>query len=551
MEIRNIWIVQWFQYLWRILKAPAKDLHNSRTDLGMFYFWLAAFSLAAWIYLPMLAAAINVPKGDLYNGFELVIQGIFLFALIKFAFEPLSSVHQQETPEQPRDLGISRIRNSRAQLDSSDYRALYGASQRLWLSGLCAHDLLYANCNGASDLQRKRFSLLINHLSRVKLDVFDLRILLINPLGRDTYRLDDRASGFASDQYRFVEGLVLPANLLEKNIYNALDTWRDRENVAAELTDFVRRRIRLSLSSFMPSSIVSDERGIIQPIFIHEDIQDPKLRTPVLDFTSESQMSSALRQHLESIWKEHSTDLMDFWASRKTGCDAVVHSLCIDNMFMPRDPFVDGLERMRHLIDTTEDYLYIKQVSLYTVLLESDVLKTAFENLLSNPNVKVRLLFIDRDCEAAKLRSYREYHMEENSHCGRPISVREFLDADNASLREQQTLWRNTERSFQRALELQASNDNLQVRTYFAAPDSSIMINETIALYEPLHYGKLLPREFANQKILSGEMPMLEFKKSDRVVDQRNPNRNKYATYDVVKDNFDFVWDHLTREAQV
>ena len=296
----------------------------------------------------------------------------------------------------------------------------------------------------------------------------------------------------------------------------------------------------------MISLAIADDTAIFQPWFFKRNASERRTRIGVSRCEEGKPIISWLESHFISIWDKQSVSLDDFQNNHARGTDCAVQYLDITNMYLAKHPDIDGTRRMLAILKNTKEYLYVKQVSLRHLLTDFD-LKKEFEEVLKKRTVTVRLLFIDVDSEVAMMRSYGEYIQgcELNNQLPEVKTYEEFRtfkDNQGGLLRHHQPLCRDTRDAIKIANILKNTYTNLRIKTYYAAPDAAIIVNEHSALFESLHYGAKKPRKTANyMTILSGEMPLMEFKKDEDKGGQ---------VYDVVKSNFNFVWEHLSQDVK-
>jgi hypothetical protein len=242
------------------------------------------------------------------------------------------------------------------------------------------------------------------------------------------------------------------------------------------------------------------------------------------------------------------------------------------------------LSRTQRLIEQTDNILWIKYVSMFVILNRNGLLFQRLGNLhglvAHIKRIKdVRFLVIDLESDQAKQRSYREYLMN-----GLPshVSYDEFIEMKRDargnifSLYEGEKLYADTRSSLIQAkniADMVKIDDNKEnklfaVGMYKSSPDSAILITDHAALFEPLHYGvqysenennKVYQPSGNDQKtdsntvqmpILSGEMPLFEFKYTSINKELKGTNKNQHkiraGAYQMMRSNFEFVYDNYS-----
>lgn len=216
----------------------------------------------------------------------------------------------------------------------------------------------------------------------------------------------------------------------------------------------------------------------------------------------------------------------------------------INNIFIPRsnDQKYDPVNEMKALINNTNEILWVKQVSLFALANNKGALYS--ELVKKYKSIKsIRFLLVDTQSDGAKMRAYREYYLDDLTPV---INYTDFVDIKYT----ESPLYRDTEMSI---INLNRMRSNYYIafneveedcefllKVFRSAPDAAIIITDDTVLFEPLHLGglneMLVKQPGGDSKpILSGHMPMFEFKKKD------SP-----GIYELIKNNFQFVWDNYS-----
>ena len=451
-------------------------------------------------------------------------RGLFLFCLIKLAVE--------RAPERERDSstmaalnsnGISDVTKSRASLTYNDIGFLYTAKEKVKIAGFFVDDLLDVNCNYEMSKgdALKANDLLVKLIKKARDEKFKLNLLMLDPLARAAFLHQSLDGDFLNRCTKNLESIkILAANFSAKV------------------------EIRLCRTYPMVNLAIGDDSAIFQPWLFKNYASERNTSIAVFSCTAKTPIVSWLETHFDAIWEEQSVSLVDFLERHAVGTDCAVHRLNITNMYVAKDKDIDATDRMLAMLEDTSEFLCIKQVSLHH-LMTNDRLKQSFEKVLAR-QIPVRLLFIDVESEVAMMRSYCEYVHSciLNNKQPQTANYKEFKLLENQAqghlLRFDQALYVATQFAIEAAKILQGSFPKLSFKTYYAAPDAAIMLNEHSALFEPLHYGSKRPRTNPDgSTILSGEMPLMEFQKDGHQTDGH--------VYDVIKSNFEFVWKHLSQ----
>ena len=207
----------------------------------------------------------------------------------------------------------------------------------------------------------------------------------------------------------------------------------------------------------------------------------------------------------------------------------------------------DPIPRMKELIISTKEILWVKQVSLRQLASkkEGKLYTTLFENVEHGYlNIKqIRLILIDKESEQAQMRAFREYlikHEVESKDADYSKYVSNPQEHHNSDLyihtKESERILKDRMKDY---LDANANKNPLwkfETKKYKSPPDAAILITDDAVLYEPLHSGDL--RDLGHDlPILSGKMPVFEF--------SRIPGKN--SIYDLIKNNFEIVFNNFSQ----
>jgi hypothetical protein len=488
---------------------PSKILYTLLIIIGLILFLVSALGMK----LPQLLYDICMP--------------VLVFCLIKIAIEHAPQRDKEKNIVKVlKRLGLDNVEESRKSV-LEDKELFTRAKEKLWITGFFVNDLLSSN---KTELLRE----MLEHAGRIK--DLDFKLLMLAPLNReaDLHNIMDKG--------RFVTQLRNAIDIIK----NEIDLFN--EDIKINLPDC----IKLCQTYPMINLIISDDTAIFQSCFFKESATNNNSLIGVFKCvkgksvcTKEKAIISWLESHFNAIWDKQSVSLNDYEEKYCRGTDCAIRHLDIPNMYVPQHSDIDALPRMLAFIKDSKKFLYIKQVSIAHILNNQRDMRyiTELENALKR-KVEVKLLFIDVDSEVAMMRSFCEHtHSNKEPKVATYDTFKNFKKKDGTKLRHSLPMYDDTNNAIEAARALQNLHLNhLQFKIYYAAPDGAIILNENFALFEPLHYGAKSLRKNANgAKILSGEMPHIEFKRCD------DDSENRGHGYEVIKSNFEFVWNHLSK----
>jgi len=373
----------------------------------------------------------------------------------------------------------------------------------------------------------------------------------------------------------FSSGTYLKNNSIESyNLYTKVyKSLEELTTLLSGLTPEQKKKVDIRLCHSFPISrmLLTDKFAFVQPNILHNEIYDPKKLIPLFKFEKKSddddEIFNDLENHFKTIWKYDSMSLDEF-IHHEVGTHFALNQMKSYNIYIPRSQELekkfDPFERMKYLINNTKEILWIKSVSarlLFHKTSNNDSNKTLYDELEEKINTikDVRILLIDPECENAKMRSYREYILD-NHQNGNDISYNnlntsyeDFKNSEYAlnnfqppvllshtktSIIRAKKLIHELEKKKKSLNDISIINESFYVRKYTSPPDSAFIITDTVALFEPLHYG-MIQNNNNNDKILSGHMPMHEF--------QRAENADVLVPYNLIKNNFEFVFNIFSK----
>jgi hypothetical protein len=230
-----------------------------------------------------------------------------------------------------------------------------------------------------------------------------------------------------------------------------------------------------------------------------------------------------LEKHFEWIWNNVSVTLRERERAFSIGTDKGISQTGAVNVYT--DP-ATGMKRMRHLLQVAAseelDDEAIRRVSIQGISLhsffstDSGSLREEFSDLVKSDKVQIEVLFLDKECEQARLRGYREHTFRD------PAAEFDAYCAGSPSAHNDSTLFRDTDRS---VLDLKSMiqniaaskprgwKPNVDARLYDTAPYCFLLgVNRRI-LVEQYHYGKLYQTNSTAGVVLGKEFPLVEYER--------------------------------------
>ena len=259
---------------------------------------------------------------------------------------------------------------------------------------------------------------------------------------------------------------------------------------------------------------------------------------PVWCYDGESEEHRVECQHFDIIWDTSSISCEESLQQKFLGVDQGINESGIINIYTDLD---GAQERIKWLIGNARERVWIQGVSLSHHL--SPPLEEAMLRLPRFSSVDTRLLTLDPNCEQARLKSYRDYLLDED-WSARGIEYDKYLL--DGSLHEQSAIYAQLQYSTRRLLGMspKAGMGHFQLRHYACAPTSYVLIADDHALVEQFHYGKPMAAASSIQAHLqlAREMPLVEYETPASVLFGSKPGLDPFA---VIVDHFSHVFDHF------
>jgi len=266
---------------------------------------------------------------------------------------------------------------------------------------------------------------------------------------------------------------------------------------------------------------------------------------PVLKYRKEIetgqlyQMHPEMEAHFDWIWQKASIDISDYSQQAAVGIETGMYQSSAVNVYTNPE---DALKRMLFLLHHSQKQVDIQGVSLLSFCKTGDLFQ-ALTGLIEKDQVKIRMLFIDPECEQAMLRSYREVRFSQQQE-----SWEDYRDSKN--LHRDSDLFRDTTRSIQKLTEMvqgvvrRSGQDwklNIEVGVYNSAPHCFILRVDESVLVEQYHYGKIIPSQsLGGRAILGKDMPIIEYGNQPSDLYQEIPLRHPFS---LLENHFEFAWE--------
>jgi len=252
-------------------------------------------------------------------------------------------------------------------------------------------------------------------------------------------------------------------------------------------------------------------------------------------------MYEGMRDHFDWIWTHASIPVDSVLVAKSIGADKGLHQSGIVNVFASGG---EGRNRIHWLLENARSTVWIQGVSLRSFF-DPGPLFNAIVTLIGDGSVDVRVLLIDRGCQQAKYRSYRERLFADQD-----LSFEAYLES---GLHGQSDLFRDTARSISNlrtqmsALRRKRGEDwqpQLQVKAYDTSPGCFMLRVDDRVLVEQYHYGKVVPEDQGDAPaILGKDMPLIEYRQEGsplyKAIELRNPFR-------LLNNHFQFAFDRAS-----
>lgn len=237
-------------------------------------------------------------------------------------------------------------------------------------------------------------------------------------------------------------------------------------------------------------------------------------------------LHESLKDHFDWIWEKASVTLDQLQFEYSCGTDAGVSQSGADNIIT--DPDV-GFYRMRFLLqsagsvkpdgDGTSNQpthrICIQGISLHSFFSpDGRSLRAELYQLINADEATIQILFLDPNCEQAKLRGYREHTFQY------PKDSYTDYCANVAQMHAESTLLHHTTQAIANLklmiLAIASSKPagwkvKVEAGTYDSAPYCFLLRVDDRMLVEQYHYGTLLRAPSRAQIVLGKEFPLVEY----------------------------------------
>lgn len=281
----------------------------------------------------------------------------------------------------------------------------------------------------------------------------------------------------------------------------------------------------------------TDTASYVQQYYFWSD-RSMSPSTPVFKFRQRSESESegsihdGMRDHFDWLWKHGSKSLTSVLDYKEIGVDSGIGRSRIANIFASG---AEGRERICALLAGAKKHVWIQGISLHSFFSKGGNLSSLMADLISDANIEVKVLVIDKQSEQAVWRAYRERLLVE------PTLM--YEDYAKASL-QRSHLVVDTSETIERLRELvamiaaQGGTPALAAGEYKTASACFLLRVDDSILVEQYHYGH--PQDTSNAAgILGNDMPLIEFTRNGESLFDPNELPNPF---DLLVNNFEFVF---------
>jgi hypothetical protein len=258
-----------------------------------------------------------------------------------------------------------------------------------------------------------------------------------------------------------------------------------------------------------------------------------------------------MRDHFDWIWMTASVPVAAYLREYYTGHDkGLVRASCL-NVYNSTSACKG---RILSLLKNAKGNIDILGISLKSFF--NEPFFNALRQAVNRSYIKsVRILIVDRHCEQAKYRSYREYLLGQNRQ---QLTFDEYKQSDRHKDSE---LCRDTEASLLKIKNHFTNTSKVNVRLYHCAPTCFVLGTGDSVLVEQYHYGKAIGGDQSEeQRVLGKDMPVYEYTQAaiielDAETQRPFPPENNdeavdlegRAPFQLVNNHIDHIWNHYSR----
>ena len=367
-----------------------------------------------------------------------------------------------------------------------------------------------------------------------KTENIEIKLLIIDPMSNGAF-LRGSAEGTEDSHTRLYEDVII-----------SMRHFRNLEKISS-----IGKKVKFSAKIYRTPPIMylvwTPETSFVQQYYFRPK-HSADINIPVIQYHSKdpflnlgNSIHDELQFHFDWIWDNAAFSLQDYFKKHNIGIDSGSNNANIINIYYEKNLSQQkSKERILYLIKNTQKRLWIKGISLKSFFKYGDLFD-AISNACSIAGLDIKVLLIDPDCDQAKIRSFREYLMNDET---RNLSY--FNDEE----RRKQPLYKDTMDSITnirdhiKELNNYCNKHNFSARIYHSSPEAFILITDESALIEQYHYGKIRPTtsQSSKGKILGGDFPVIEYKRNDK---------DSFDPYKILNNHFEFVFTHCSKDITI
>jgi len=423
------------------------------------------------------------------------------------------------------------------------------------IAGISLNDFVQPN----SDLHEVWVTI-IQHINRRMLPIkkdLSIRVLIVHPdcLGAELrsiaeHRREPKGSTIAGRLRRDVNST---ADLLDELEDKSREINTQRDKREPKIT-FEARVYSLTPMFFM---FRTDNSSYFQRYYfwdsreVEQHAPAPLMRYSAGERGDINNFHQQMGKHFEWIWRTASVPVAAYLREHHTGRDkGLIRARCL-NVYNSTSACRG---RILSLLKNAKGEIDILGISLRSFFNEP-FFQALWQAIHRDDIRSVRILIIDRHCQQAVYRSYREYLLDQNKQ---QLTFDEYKESKKI---RQSELWRDTEASLLKIKNQFLNIHKVKVQLYHCAPTCFLLAAGESALVEQYHYGKVIGGErIDDQRVLGKDMPVYEYRR-DRVIELDDENQIPFppenlveeadlvgrAPFELVKNHFNHIWDHYSR----
>lgn len=227
----------------------------------------------------------------------------------------------------------------------------------------------------------------------------DIKLLLIDPTCYGAYH---RSKAEETDH-------VGIAGRLEDDVLDSIKTLHDLEQQAKQ--NQIQFEVKLYRTPPILYLVQTNFVSYVQQYYFWPQ-HNLNLNIPVIRYqgrsSSETQghsMHDEMKFHFGYLWNNCSVSTHNYLKEYNIGCDEAIRKANIENIYYDLDLCK---QRILHLMNKTQRYLWIKGVTLNSFFKTGELFNT-FCQVAMKKGLEVKILLIDLESKQAKFRSFREH----------------------------------------------------------------------------------------------------------------------------------------------